>query len=1186
MDKFVHLHLHTEYSLLDGATRLKALKDKCLELGMPAVAVTDHGNMYCAWKFYHEFKDSGVKPILGCEFYMCEDLHKRGGENREYHHLILLAKNNQGYKNLIQLNSIAFIDGFYYKPRIDWDTLKQHSEGLVCLSACIAGQLPRLLLSYRQQEAEQLLLQYKELFGEDYYIELQDHDIDEERMVMPMLIDLARKHNVKLVATNDVHYLNQEDAEVQDIMLCIQTNRKVNDTTRMRFHGDSFYVKSHDEMLSLFDYVPEAISNTLEVADKCNVTLDAGKLLPEYMTPDGSSQVDFFRSVVEQGLAKRYPDMTDTIRERVEYEFSVIVDMGFVDYFLIVWDFINYAKSNGIPVGPGRGSGAGSVIAYAMAITDVEPFKFDLLFERFLNPQRKTMPDFDIDFCMDRRGEVIDYVHNKYGEGKVSQIITFGSMASKNAIRDVCRAMDVPNSEANKIAKLVPDGFRYTIRHLLGKATYKKAEDTVLSQELIDLYEDPSTHKIIDYAMRLEGAPRQPGMHAAGVVICNELIGDHVPLQTNGGCVEQGGVVTTQFNMIEIEQAGLLKMDFLGLRTLTDIKKAIDYIQEGHSDTHVSFEQCTYDDHNVFKSICSGDTMCMFQLESGGMTRLMKDMQADTLEDVIAGISLYRPGPMQFIPKYIEGKFDKNSIKYSHPLMEPILSVTNGCIVYQEQVMQIVKSLAGFSTALADNVRYAMSKKKADMMTELGKLFVNGGVHKASGEKVLGCVNNGVAKEIADNIWQELFVFSAYAFNKSHATCYAYLTYQTAWLRTYYPVELLCAMLNNRINNIGDIKKYTTYAKQRGVQILPPCVNKSRENFSVEGDAIRFGLGALKGIGVGVVSHIVDERKAHGEFSSMYNLFERTSGMVNKRMVENFIKAGALDCFGRTRADMLQKYDIVLGRVIELAKKKDTGQISIFDLDGVVDNVDTYSDSPCVSEMPVKNMYIFEKEVLGLYMSGSPLDDYDKYNSKYHFDFSTEHLPKPAEDIEDEQYLIDLAQAPSIAGKRVIMGGILHEIRTVMGRNNNKMSFAVLEDNYGSIEVALYGGSYDKCAKLFVEDNFVIIRGRVQDNNDGGYKITVDQMVATDSEVHHTDSNAPQQSGSTKLALLMNVKDQHKYDKMLTVLEQFPGTIEVVIKLEGRYYTLSTRVRKCRAIVLELEAILGSEAVAFFESKK
>ncbi len=1184
MDKFVHLHLHTEYSLLDGATRLGALKDKCLELGMPAVAVTDHGNMYCAWKFYHEFKDSGVKPIIGCEFYMCDDLTMRGGENREYFHLILLAKNNTGYRNLIQLNSIAFIDGFYYKPRIDWATLQQHSEGLICLSACIAGQLPRLLLSYRHSEAEQLLLQYKQLFGDDYYIELQDHDIDEERIVMPMLIDLARKHNVKLVATNDVHYLNQEDAEVQDIMLCIQTNRRVNDTTRMKFHGDSFYLKNHDEMLSLFDYVPEAIANTLEVADKCNVTLEAGKLLPEYTTPDGSTQEEYFRKIVEEGLAKRYPVIDDTIRSRVEYEFGVIVDMGFVDYFLIVWDFINYAKSNDIPVGPGRGSGAGSVIAYAMAITDVEPFKFDLLFERFLNPQRKTMPDFDIDFCMDRRGEVIEYVHNKYGEGKVSQIITFGSMASKNAIRDVCRAMDVPNSEANKIAKLVPDNFRYSLKHLLGKAKYKKEEDTVIVQELVDLYNDPHTHNIIDYAMRLDGAPRQPGMHAAGVVICNEKIADHVPLQTNGGCVAQGGVVTTQFNMIEIEQAGLLKMDFLGLRTLTDIKKAIDYIHLSHPDAEVGFGDCTYDDHNVFKSICSGDTMCMFQLESGGMTRLMKDMQADSLEDVIAGISLYRPGPMQFIPKYIEGKMDKNSISYSHPLMQPILSVTNGCIVYQEQVMQIVKSLAGFSTALADNVRYAMSKKKGDMMKELGKLFVNGGVHKASGEQVLGCIHNGVPKAIADKIWNELFVFSAYAFNKSHATCYAYLTYQTAWLRTYYPVELLCAMLNNRISNIGDIKKYISYAKQRGIEILPPCVNKSTENFSVENGAIRFGLGALKGIGVEVVSHIVHERQANGQFDSMYNLFERTSSLINKRMIENFIKGGALDCFGRTRADMLQKFDIVLGRVVELAKKKDTGQFSIFDMDGVVDDVDTYSNSPCVPEMPIENIYIAEKEVLGLYMSGSPLDNYDKLNAKYHFDFDTSQLPTPSEDTDDDQYLMDLAQAPKLTGKRVTLGGILHDVRVMTSRNNQKMAFGVLEDNFGSIEVGLYGGSYDKCSKLFVEDNFVIVRGRVQDSNTGGYKITVDQMIDTDSEVK--ESHTVQTATTTKLALRMDIKDNHKYDQMLAILEQYPGTIEVVFKLEGRYYTLSTRVRQCRAITMELEAVLGEGCVAFFQSKK
>lgn len=1180
MRQFVHLHVHSEYSLLDGAVRLEALLDKCKQLNMPAVAITDHGNMYCAWKFFHTFKDSGVKPIIGCEFYMCEDRKQRGGEYREYFHLVLLAKNNIGYRNLVKLNSIAFLEGYYYKPRIDWDTLKQHSEGLICLSACIAGQLPRLLLSDRKREAYALAEQYKELFGDDYYIEIQDHGIYEERMVLPQLIDLANQLDIKLVATNDVHYLNRDDAEAHDIMLCVQTKRVYSDPNRMRFEGDSFFLKNYDEMEELFPDMQQALENTLEIAQKCNVMLEHEKLLPSYIPEDGSDHVVFFRKIIEEGIVKRYPVCTQEIRDRIEYEFNTIVEMGFVDYYLIVWDFINYAKTNGIPVGPGRGSGAGSVIAYVIAITDVEPFKYNLLFERFLNPQRKTMPDFDIDFCMDRRGEVIDYVQKKYGEGKVSQIVTFGTMAAKNAIRDVCRAMSISTSEANRLAKYVPDMFKYSLAHLLGKKPYPKAEDTVISQELIEAYNNPATHKVIDIAMRIEGSPRQTGMHAAGVVICSEPIADHVPLQTNGGSVDNGGIITTQYNMVEVEQAGLLKMDFLGLRTLTDIKKAIDFVKEQEG-VDISFDNCQYDDKNVFDTISSGDTMCIFQLESGGMSDLMKRMKPDSLEDIIAGISLYRPGPMQFIDKYIAGKFDKSTIAYSHPLMEQILSLTNGCIVYQEQVMQIVKLLAGFSTALADNVRYAMSKKKLGMMEELGKLFVKGGV-SSSGEQVQGCINNGISEKVANGIYKELIDFSQYAFNKSHATAYAYVTYQTAYLKHYYPRQLICAMLNNRISNITDIKKYINYAMSIGIEILPPCINRSKAGFTVEGNAIRFGLGAIKNIGVVIVDKIVTERNNNGEFESLVNLFERTATILNKALIENLIKGGAFDCFGRTRADMLQKYDMVLTSVMEIAKKKLSGQTSIFDTFND-DNFDTYSNSPVIAEYSKEILYSNEKEVLGLYMSGSPLDDYDKYNKMYKFDFDTSMLPQVS-DEEDEGVVFAMA-TNKLERRKCTAGGILHDLRVMTGKDNNKMAFGVLEDKFDTIEVAMYGRSYEDNKALFAEDAFLIVKGTITESRDS-YKINISKLINPKSDKELIAQNELEETTVTTLWIKLASKDADLFDKATAIIQQYEGNCSVMALIEGKPYALKSKVRQCNGVEYELAQLLGASNVKFVTKTK
>ena len=1192
MKPFVHLHLHTEYSLLDGATRIDDMLNKCIEYNMPAIAVTDHGNMYCAWKFLKAAKEKGIKPIIGCEFYLCENLYGVGYENKEYFHLILLAKNNVGYYNLCKLNSIAWVDGFYYKPRIDFETLKKYHEGLICLSACIAGQLPRLFLADRPDDAKALALEYKELFGDDYYIEIQRHGIADEDAVMPQLIALARELDIKIVVTNDVHYLNKEDAEIQDVMMCVAMGKYVDDTDRMKFQGEEFYLKTREEMERLFPNVPEAVTNTLEIADKCHVDFGKEKLLPLYSPPDGMTSPEYLRYLLEEGLKVKYPNCTQEIRDRIEYGYSVICNMGFVDYYLIVWDFINYAKTNGIPVGPGRGSGAGSVIAYLIGITEVEPFRFNLMFERFLNPERKSMPDFDVDFCMDRRGEVIDYVHEKYGNDNVCQIVTFGTMAAKNAIRDVARVLRIPISESNRLAKMVPDGFKYTLRHLLGQKPYKKPEDTYVSDELIQAYNDPATHKVIDIALRLEGSPRQTGMHAAGVVICREKVSDHVPLQTNGGSLAKGGIVTTQYNMVEVEELGLLKMDFLGLRTLTDIKKACDYVYEDYG-IKVDFSKDDYSDPNVFNLISSGDTMCIFQLESGGMCDLMRKMKPTGLEEIIAGISLYRPGPMQYIGNFIECKFDKSKIKYLHPSMESILSVTNGCIVYQEQVMQLVQKLAGFSMALADNVRYAMSKKKAQMMKDLGELFVHGGSwadgklvkdpsqmeHAKKVETVPGCVNNGIPEDVALAIYKQLDDFSQYAFNKSHATCYAYVTYQTAWLKNYYPVEFICALLNNRITDISQIKKYMEYAKSIGIKVLPPCINKSRDEFRVENGCIRFGLGGIKNIGVGVVKQIVEERERNGEFGDMTNMFERCADFINKRLIENFIKGGAFDCFNRTRADMMQWYVNELNDVMDRRKRNADGQISIFDMmPELVKSV--ADDREQVKEFPKQVLYNYENEVLGLYMTGSPLDEYDDFANKFRFDFNTsETAPIPLETEDGETAYI----TPDVAKRFVTTGGILREIRVVVGKENNRMGFAVMEDKFSTIEVALYGATYEKYKTLFAADSFVVIKGTVAESRDG-YKINVRELINPHAENKEQQPTVAEASATkVTLCLKMDVRDEEKYGKLIDKLHDYEGDVPVKIKLEGKTYILPNKVRRCSGIEYELAEILGEKNVVFVE---
>ncbi len=1161
---FVHLHLHTEYSLLDGATRIDTLFDACKEKNMPAVAITDHGNMYGAYHFYCLAKKKGIKPIIGCEFYMADDLTVKSGDvKREFNHLVLIAKNNTGYKNLVKLNSIGFVDGYYYKPRIDFKTLSQHSEGLICLSACIAGQLPRLLRDGMWEEARKLVKQYKELFGEDYYIELQDHGIADEIYVMPKLIKIAEEFGVELVATNDVHYLKESDAEMQDILLCVQTGKFFDDPGRMRFEGTQFYLKDYDEMAEKFSYVPQALENTLKIAEKCNVSIEKKPLLPPYKPDNGMTPYEFLKDLLEKGLKRRYKEITPEIRQRADYELEVVSKMGFVEYYLIVWDFINYAHEHGIPVGPGRGSGAGSIIAYAIGITQVEPLRYGLIFERFLNPERVSMPDFDIDFCMDRRGEVIDYVIEKYTKPRVAQIVTFGRMKAKNAVKDVCRVLRVPYAEGDKITKLIP--LNATLKNAFGLDGKNEGVP-----ELMEIYKDYSMKRVIDLAIALEDMPRQTGMHAAGVVICREDLSDNVPLQRSGDDI------TTQYNMKEVEELGLLKMDFLGLRTLTDIDKTIKIVKETTGE-EFDFEDCQYDDPNVFELIASGNTDAVFQLESGGMKRVMKDLKPDCLEDIIAGISLYRPGPMQFIPDYIKGKRDPKSVHYAHPMLEPILGVTNGCMVYQEQVMQICRSLAGYSYGQADEVRRAMGKKKMDVMALHRNYFINGKVNDNGEVEIEGAVRRGVPKETAELLFDQMYAFAQYAFNKSHAAAYAYVSYQTAYCKRYHPVEYLAAVLNNRITNIDDIKKYIAYGKENNIDFLPPDINKSGVSFTVENGKIRFALAAIKNIGSGSMEKIVEERKTHGDFVSLEDFLKRVeSQYLNKRLVENLIKSGAFDCFKVSRAQMISVFEPLMEMVYADKKKKESGQFSMFDLvENAVPAVVALPKSN-IKEFPNKLKLSYEKEVLGLYVSGNPLDEYREKLKAFTFNTGMVAFSEDDDDFESSQKQSDWE------GKEVSLAGVLEELKKIATRSGKTMAVGRLEDLHGSIELTFSPWYYEKIIKDKVEqDSVVTVTGKISFRQDKA-SLLVDKLeVWSEQKMAETDKNAV----SEKLYLKMPFKDNELYAKLSAVLKEYAGDIPVILVIDGDRLGMPYKVRKNNGLIYELSDVLGEDNVRFVDVK-
>ncbi len=1180
MRDFAHLHLHTEYSILDGATKVDKLFKKAKQLGQTAVAITDHGNMFATLYFAEEAKKEGIQAIIGCEFYMTDDLCEKNARTKT-EHLVLLAKNKIGYKNLILLDSIAYVDGFYSKPRMDYKTLLEHTEGVICLSGCLAGRVPRLLLEGNYEGAKKHALMMKQAFGDDYYIELQDHGMTEQKQVMPLLIKLARELDIKLVATNDVHYLDKEDALIQEVMLCINTKRTMDDPSRMRFETEEFYLKSGDEMFELFKDVPDAISNTLEIVEKCDepiFNLNAkcepirdNSLTPGYTAPDGKTNYEYLREIAERGLNKKYAEITPTIKERFEYEIETIYSMGFIEYYLIVWDYINFAKSRGIPVGAGRGSGVGSIIAYCMGITDVEPLQYDLLFERFLNRERVSMPDFDVDFCTDRRQEVIEYVREKYGHDNVAQIVTFGTMASKAAIKDVARVYKIPFNDVNRVTKLIP--FGTTIAQSLG---FEKNKDGVYVgvRELIDIYNTDDTLKnIIDIAMKLEGMPRNISMHAAGVVICGKVIKENVPL------ARSGEDIVTQFDMKEIEQLGMLKMDFLALKTLTDVKKACDYIYEQHG-VKIDFDEIGYGEKVAFDLIGSGDTDAVFQLESGGMKKFMRDLKPGNLEDIIAGISLYRPGPMDSIPQYLKNKRDPEHITYKHEMLESILKVTYGTIIYQEQVMAIVQKLAGYSLGQADIIRRAMGKKNIDEMNRQRKLFIFGEKDENGNVIIEGALSRGVPEDIAADIFDEMAGFAKYAFNKSHAAAYAVLAYQTAYLKALYPQEFLAAVLNNRIDNIEEITKYVVYLKERGIQVLPPDINKSKQYFSVENGAVRIGLVAIKGVGHAAIESIILEREKGGEFTSFEDFISRVDAKVlNKRLVENMILAGGFDCFKIDRSKLMCVCGELIDMASQIAKQKESSQISLFGT--ILEETPLYVDYPNVSEYENKVKLAYEKEVMGVYISGHPLETYVGAFKKFGFNLS--YFDDFIEDESGTRTYEGLKD-----GQEVKMGGMISAITKKTTKSGQGMAFITVEDVYGSIECVLFPKVYERFKDKIEDDAIVVVSGRLQLRDDEKPSIVIDKLEVFDEktdEDYEESVKDSQELKGLKQTLYVKIEDDDGslQNEVMEIILSYPGDVEAIMVIDNKKYRLTEKCRCCNALLYELYDVLGEKNVKIVE---
>lgn len=1199
MKEFVHLHVHTEYSLLDGLARIKKLVKMTKERGWRAVAMTDHGNMFGTIKMYEACIEAGIKPIIGCEFYICQDhLNKSGREDTG--HLILIAKNNTGYHNLLKLISIAHVEGMYYKPRIDYKLLEKYHEGIICLSACLAGHLQKFILQRRFDEARELAIWFKNLFGDDFYIEIQNHNLPEDKEVILGQTKLAKELGIKLVATNDVHYLNREDSELQDTLMCVAMHKFVDETDRLKFATDEFYYKTYEEMLEALPGFEEALENTLEIADKCDVIIQTKSMfenskidrkyglpsgqnyIPNYIPETGESSYEYLRRMAYEGLKKLYPNITQNLLDRMEEELGLIKKQGFVEYFLIVWDYINYARQNGIPVGPGRGSGAGSLVAYCIGITKVDPIKYNLFFERFINPERVSMPDFDVDFCKDRRSEVIEYVKRKYGADHVAGIVTFGSMKAKNALRDIGRVLRVPLADVNRLAKEIPnfppDGLKKNepvLKYYFGREEDPKYEKFVIP-ELKQAYEDdPQIKKMVDMAIKVEGVPRNCGMHAAGVLIAPEAVDTFVPLARNGD------EIVTEFDMIEIEHLGLLKMDFLGLVTLTDIKKALDYVKENHG-LEIDFYNMEYDDPKVFELISAGKTDAVFQLESAGMKRFMKDLGPTCMDDIIAGISLYRPGPMDSIPEFVRCKKDPSAVKYDDPCLESILDVTYGCIVYQEQVMKITQVMAGFTLGQADNIRRIMGKKQVEKIAAERVKFVDGYDDEKSGVHIPGAVKLGHKREVAEKVFDKMAEFAKYAFNKSHAAAYAYLGYQTAYLKTYYEVELLTAVLNNRITNLDEVKKYTAFAKKEGIEVLAPDINKSRTYFKTENGNIRFGLAALKGVGSTVIDEIIKERENGGEFKSFEDFISRaTIPVLNKRVLESLIVSGAFDCFGKYRSQLMAVYGVAVDRAIRDSKNKKTGQFSMFDSFSEMKEEFNSLDWPDIKEYNKETLLKFEKDIVGIYISGHPLDDYMDYYEK--FNLTSDMLAPKEEELGDEESegLEDEAVYEQVYdGMKVTCGGIVTEKRKIM-KDGKEMAFIKLEDLNGIIEVSLFANVYPKFKTFIDEEALITVKGRISMRN-GTPSVTAEEIIPWKRK--HEESKHEQDQ---KLYLKLDTKDIDLFTKVTSVLKSYPGDTEVVIKCTStnRPFAFRQKVKTGNYLLNELYGLLGVDNVKVWAPK-
>ena len=1143
---FTHLHVHTEYSLLDGSSKIKELAVRAKELGMDSMAITDHGAMYGVIDFYRAAREAGIKPILGCEVYVApgsrfdrENVH---GEDR-YYHLVLLAENNEGYQNLMKIVSKGYVDGFYYKPRVDMEVLKTYHKGIIALSACLAGEVPRFLARGLYEEAKEAVLKYQEIFGRgNYFLELQDHGIPMQRQVNQGVIRLSRELDIPLAATNDCHYINAEDWEAHDILLCIQTGKKVADENRMRYEGGQYYVKSEEEMRELFSYIPEAIDNTAKIAERCNVEIEFGVTkLPRYEVPEGYDSWGYLNHLCSEGFKERYPEDDGTLKERLEYELGVIKSMGYVDYFLIVWDFINFARSHGIAVGPGRGSAAGSIVSYCLKITNIDPIRYQLLFERFLNPERVSMPDIDVDFCYERRQEVIDYVVEKYGKDQVAQIVTFGTLAARGVIRDVGRVMDLPYSLCDQVSKMVPAELNITLDLALKK-----------NPELKALYDtDEQVHKLIDMSRRLEGLPRHTSMHAAGVVISRTNIDEYVPLSRGSD-----GTITTQFTMTTLEELGLLKMDFLGLRTLTVLQDAVAMIQKDHG-VKLDLDHIDFNDQKVMESIGTGKDDGVFQLESGGMKSFMKELKPESLEDIIAGISLYRPGPMDFIPKYLKGKNDPAAITYTCPQLEHILKPTYGCIVYQEQVMQIVRDLAGYTLGRSDLVRRAMSKKKADVMARERKNFVYGNEE----EGVKGCAANGIDEKTANQIFDDMTDFAKYAFNKSHAAAYAVVAYQTAYLKYYYPREFMAALMTSIMDNVTKVSEYILACRNMGIGILPPDINEGVSGFSVSGNSIRYGLSAIKSVGRAVVEVIISEREAGGPFSTLEDFVSRMSNReVNKRTLESFIKSGALDSLPGTRKQKLYVSSELLENKAREKKTVMEGQMSFFDIAPEEDKGNFQVSFPDVGEFDKETLLAFEKETLGIYVSGHPMEAYQELWQKNVTARTSDFI------VDEDGHTV--VEDNSI----VVVGGMITAKKVKTTRTSQLMAFVSLEDMVGTVEALVFPKIYEKNKQYLTEDSKVFLRGRASIGDDPVGKLVCEEVIPF--------SAIPNE-------LWLQFEDQEFYertvDSVMAVLRESEGKDRVVMYLKKerklRRLSPSWAIDAQGRLLEELYTLLGEKNV-------